>query len=68
MPWKFRPPLCMICSNDFEKSGGHIVLCSHKEGVVHGGCCRDICSLDGKGHANCPHAKRVFEKKELLVR
>lgn len=58
----------MICTSGFAESADKIIVCRHKEGVVHEGCCRDCCSLDGRGHANCPHAHAVYEKRELVMR
>ncbi|MCX6767290.1 MAG: hypothetical protein NTY90_00975 [Candidatus Micrarchaeota archaeon] len=68
MAWRLRPPLCMVCSSGFEKNGDKIVLCGQREGVVHGECCKKKCSLDGQGHVGCPHARGVFEKKDLVVK
>jgi hypothetical protein len=44
---------CHICSSVFNDSPDDIILCKYREGIVHYGCCVDLCSLDKKPCANC---------------
>lgn len=37
---------CKICNRTLKKSPGSIIVCNHKRGIVHLGCCVDHCSLD----------------------
>jgi len=50
---------CKICNVDFTGDTGAIVMCRHKQGSVHLGCCSDLCSWDKKP---CNNAVGVFEK------
>jgi hypothetical protein len=50
---------CNICGVDFTGDTNTVVICKHKSGNVHLGCCTDLCSWDGKP---CGHAVGVFEK------
>jgi hypothetical protein len=52
---------CKLCKGDFERSPDDVVLCDHKEGAVHLGCCLYKCSLDG---SPCVHALALYEKKK----
>ncbi|MBU0761784.1 MAG: hypothetical protein KKD39_02060 [Candidatus Altiarchaeota archaeon] len=54
---------CSICGNGFDLSPDSLVLCRHKEGGVHMGCCVDRCSLHG---APCDNSIDVFHKKVKL--
>lgn len=50
---------CRICSNEMHNSPDPLILCSHKGGNVHLGCCINLCSQDKKP---CCHALSVYEK------
>ncbi|HIJ13955.1 hypothetical protein J4399_02625 [Candidatus Woesearchaeota archaeon] len=50
---------CKICSGAFQDSPDQLILCEHKEGFVHLGCCIDRCSMDGKP---CEHSKGQYKK------
>lgn len=50
---------CKICTNNFQQSPDSLVLCQHKEGFVHLGCCIDNCSWDKKP---CTHSVAVYDK------
>lgn len=50
---------CKICNGQFDTSPDSIVLCEHKEGVIHFGCCVNKCSQDGQA---CKHALGVYNK------
>lgn len=50
---------CKVCTGDFKTSPDDMVLCEHKEGSVHLGCCVYDCSLDRKP---CVHALGVYKK------
>lgn len=50
---------CKICSNNFEASPDSLVLCEHKGGMTHMGCCVDRCSMDKKP---CVHSKAMYSK------
>lgn len=50
---------CRICGTDFTGDTAAIVMCRHKGGNVHLGCCADLCSWDKKP---CTNAVGVFEK------
>ena len=52
---------CKICGGDFKESPDKLVVCTHKEGAVHQGCCCDNCSGNGKP---CDHSQGVYEKQE----
>lgn len=49
---------CKICGNDFKKSDS-LVICEHKGGIVHLGCCLDNCSWNKEP---CKHSHGLFEK------
>lgn len=51
---------CKICVNNFQDSPDELILCEHKDGMVHHGCCCARCSMDGKP---CKHCKAVYSKK-----
>lgn len=50
---------CSICTSEFKESPDAVVICEHKQGAVHLGCCIDLCSMDKKP---CGHAHGVYEK------
>lgn len=50
---------CKLCSGNFPDSPDEIVMCDHKEGFVHLGCCVSSCSIDGKP---CEHSKATYSK------
>jgi len=50
---------CKVCSGEFGSSPDSIVVCGHKEGNVHLGCCMNNCSIDKKP---CEHAIGIYEK------
>jgi hypothetical protein len=50
---------CKICSNNFQESPDKILMCRHKEGMVHYGCCVAKCSMDGKP---CMHKMAMYSK------
>jgi hypothetical protein len=50
---------CKICSNNFYASPDKLVVCDHKGGMVHLGCCTDLCSMDRKP---CVHGKAIYAK------
>ncbi len=50
---------CNICKGNFDLSPDEIVLCEHKDGFVHLGCCVSLCSMDGKP---CTHSKAIYAK------
>ncbi|MFH0876395.1 MAG: hypothetical protein V1859_10740 [archaeon] len=50
---------CNICSNAFTGSPDQLVLCEHKDGMVHKGCCTSLCSMDGKP---CKHGIAMYSK------
>ncbi len=50
---------CKICSGDFGSSPDSVVLCEHKEGAVHMGCCVHNCSSDMKP---CQHCMGIYNK------
>ncbi|MBW2980128.1 hypothetical protein KY360_01780 [Candidatus Woesearchaeota archaeon] len=50
---------CGICKGDFKTSPDKIVLCDHKSGAVHLGCCANNCSQDS---TPCKHAVGVYSK------
>jgi len=52
---------CKICTGDFETSPDNVVLCEHKRGLVHLGCCVYNCSLDKNP---CKHAKAKYKKSD----
>lgn len=52
---------CKICSGQFNDSPDSVVVCNHKEGAVHLGCCIHNCSFDMKP---CENAAGVYEKLE----
>ncbi|MCK5283276.1 MAG: hypothetical protein KAK00_07750 [Nanoarchaeota archaeon] len=50
---------CKICSGNFADSPDELILCEHKGGLVHLGCCVSLCSGDGKP---CQHSKAIYSK------
>ena len=48
---------CEICTGDFKTSPDKVVLCEHKGGVVHLGCCVHDCSEDNEP---CKHSLGVY--------
>jgi hypothetical protein len=52
---------CKICSNNFQHSPDSLVLCNHKDGLVHMGCCTAKCSWDG---APCQNGVAIYSKKQ----
>jgi hypothetical protein len=60
-------PNCRICGSDLKLAPDVVVLCEHKGGLVHAGCCAANCSLDKQGHVNCRHAKHAFDKCEITI-
>ncbi|MBU1975745.1 MAG: hypothetical protein KKG59_05055 [Nanoarchaeota archaeon] len=50
---------CKICNGDFKSSPDAIVLCEHKDGAVHSGCCINNCSADKKP---CEHCLGLYGK------
>jgi hypothetical protein len=51
---------CKICSGSFADSPDKLVLCEHKTGLVHLGCCTNKCSQD---HKPCIHCKAIYGKE-----
>jgi len=49
---------CKICGKDFKESDS-LIICEHKGGIVHLGCCIDNCSWDNEP---CKHSHGLFEK------
>jgi len=39
---------CKLCNVDFEHAPEDLILCKHKQGFVHLGCCITDCSWHGK--------------------
>ena len=52
---------CKICNGQFDTSPDSIVLCKHKGGAVHLGCCVNNCSEDNQP---CEHTAGVYDKKK----
>jgi len=50
---------CKVCNGAFPDSPDELVLCEHKDGFVHLGCCVSLCSGNGKP---CSHCKAIYEK------
>ncbi|MFH1511686.1 MAG: hypothetical protein ABIF10_08405 [Candidatus Woesearchaeota archaeon] len=50
---------CKLCSNNFHESSDSLVLCEHKVGFVHLGCCIDGCSWNKQP---CKHSLAVYDK------
>ena len=50
---------CKVCTGDFDSSPDSIVLCRHKEGAVHFGCCVHDCSNDNRP---CEHCAGTYDK------
>jgi hypothetical protein len=50
---------CKICSGTFHNSPDRMLLCDHKDGSVHLGCCEHNCSMDGKP---CKHKVAMYSK------
>jgi len=53
---------CKICTGQFNTSPDSVVLCSHKEGTVHLGCCINNCSWDKQ---ICEHAIGKYDKSQI---
>ncbi len=51
---------CKICQGNFHDSPDELLVCEHKGGFVHKGCCAALCSYDGQP---CGHCKAVYVKK-----
>ena len=51
---------CNICSGTFHNSPDKVLMCEHKDGMVHLGCCVSRCSMDGKP---CIHQMATFIKE-----
>lgn len=51
--------VCKICGGQFDSSPDSIVLCKHKEGTVHLGCCMHNCSMDMKP---CENSLGTYDK------
>ncbi|MBI5229113.1 hypothetical protein HY991_03310 [Candidatus Micrarchaeota archaeon] len=56
---------CKICEEAFVTKPDTMVICEHRDGAVHIGCCVHKCSWDKKGPVNCKHAKATFKKIQL---
>jgi hypothetical protein len=52
---------CKICTVPFTNQNDTILLCNHKQGFVHMGCCTDLCS---QSHSPCQHKVAVFRNVE----
>ncbi|MBW2974597.1 hypothetical protein KY366_02670 [Candidatus Woesearchaeota archaeon] len=50
---------CKICDGDFKSSPDSVLLCGHKEGAVHLGCCINNCSWNKQP---CGHSTGTYEK------
>lgn len=50
---------CKICTGTFHNSPDKMLLCKHKDGMVHMGCCTNRCSMDGKP---CTNMMAMFSK------
>jgi hypothetical protein len=50
---------CAVCKNKLGNFPETIVLCAHKGGPVHLGCCIDNCSWNKQP---CQHAEGVYER------
>ena len=50
---------CRICDNEFGSYPETLILCSHKGGFVHLGCCMDLCSWNRQP---CRHAKGTYDR------
>jgi len=55
---EFLTIYCKICGKDFKESDS-LIICAHKEGPIHLGCCVDGCSWDNQP---CQHSHGMFEK------
>jgi len=51
--------LCKICNGEFKNSPDSILLCEHKQGAVHLGCCLNNCSWNKQP---CQHSIGTYEK------
>jgi hypothetical protein len=51
---------CGICGGSFEASPDSMILCKHKDGAVHMGCCVDRCSWN---RAPCENSVGVYQKQ-----
>ena len=50
---------CKICKTNLHIGPDSLVLCAHKKGFAHRGCCVAHCSEHG---APCIHAKAEYDK------
>ncbi|MFH1126775.1 MAG: hypothetical protein ABIG84_05450 [archaeon] len=50
---------CKICNDKLHQGSKNLVLCEHKQGFVHLGCCSNNCSQHG---APCSHAIADYRK------
>jgi hypothetical protein len=50
---------CRICKNGFGSYPETLLLCKHKEGFVHLGCCLDLCSWKRQP---CDHAIATYDR------
>jgi hypothetical protein len=57
------PLSCSVCSGNLAESPDSMILCLHKQGAVHLGCCIHDCS---QSHEPCDHAKAFYDKVSLL--
>jgi hypothetical protein len=56
---RLKMETCKICDGNFQDSPDELVLCEHKGGMVHLGCCVSLCSGDGRPCENC---KAMYSK------
>ncbi|NOR85806.1 hypothetical protein GQ473_06835 [archaeon] len=52
---------CKICKNNLHIGPDSLVLCAHKKGFIHRGCCVAHCSKHGEP---CGHAKAEYSKMD----
>jgi hypothetical protein len=50
---------CNVCNGEFKESPDSIVMCSHKGGPVHLGCCVNNCSGNKQP---CMHSQGLYDK------
>lgn len=50
---------CKVCEGDFKSSPDSVILCEHKDGAVHLGCCINDCS---KNKMPCDHSCGLYDK------
>ena len=53
---------CKICNHKLHTKADNLILCDHKKGLVHRGCCVSGCSMHG---SPCKHAVSEYEKVDL---